>query len=112
MMQPTHLAAIHKESSTQAPHLLQLSSKEIKIGRKAHLRRQLTALALVAPLLIFILFAFAAPIASMLYRSVYSPQVAGLIPETVAALSVWDKQSAPTDAMLNTMALVLYDLSD
>ena len=48
-------------------------------------RRKLQAFLFVTPLLVFIIFAFVAPIATMLYRSVHNPTVANLVPETLAA---------------------------
>lgn len=55
--------------------------------------QKLRALALVAPLLIFVLVAFIAPIADMLFRSVENQIVAGTLPDTVAAVSDWDPKS-------------------
>ena len=54
------------------------------------MRRNLRALALIAPLLIFILVTFIAPIADMLFRSVENQIVADTLPKTVAALRDWD----------------------
>jgi putative spermidine/putrescine transport system permease protein len=66
----------------------------------------------VAPLLAFLLFAFVAPIASMLFRSVYEPTVADLIPETLDKLSDWDGQSVPPPEIMNQMALDLKRLAN
>ena len=55
--------------------------------------QKLRALALIAPLLIFILVTFAAPIADMLFRSVENSIVPHTLPLTVAALEDWDEAS-------------------
>ena len=56
--------------------------------------QKLRALMLIAPLLIFILVTFAAPIADMLFRSVENAIVPETLPLTVAALEDWDDASA------------------
>ncbi|MEM6825137.1 MAG: ABC transporter permease [Pseudomonadota bacterium] len=56
-------------------------------------REKLRALALIAPLLIFILVSFIAPIADMLFRSVENQIVADTLPRTVDALEGWDFES-------------------
>ena len=55
--------------------------------------QKLRALMLIAPLLIFILVTFAAPIADMLFRSVENSIVPDTLPLTVAALEDWDEAS-------------------
>jgi putative spermidine/putrescine transport system permease protein len=75
-------------------------------------RRKLVAFLFVAPLLVFLLFAFVAPIASMLFRSVHEPTVADLIPETLEKLSDWDGQSVPPPEVMNQMALDLKRLAN
>lgn len=59
-------------------------------------RQKLRALALVAPLLIFVLITFIFPIASMLFRSVQNDIVSNTLPYTVQVLASWD---ADTDAL-------------
>ena len=56
-------------------------------------RRKLYALALVSPLLLFILISFVLPIGSMLYRSVDNDIVPQTLPETVVAIQAWDETS-------------------
>jgi len=60
---------------------------------KALRREKLRALMLIAPLLIFVLITFVAPIADMLFRSVENGIVAETLPETVVALEEWDSTS-------------------
>ena len=52
--------------------------------------QKMRALALIAPLLIFVLLTFLAPIFDMLFRSVENQMVSDTLPETVAALDSWD----------------------
>jgi putative spermidine/putrescine transport system permease protein len=56
-------------------------------------REKLRALALIAPLLIFVLVSFIAPIADMLFRSVENQIVTDTLPRTVQALDDWDYES-------------------
>lgn len=58
--------------------------------------QKLRALALVAPLLIFVLITFLAPIGDMLFRSVENDIVARTLPKTIAALADWDAKSSET----------------
>ncbi|WP_147111942.1 ABC transporter permease [Tateyamaria sp. syn59] len=53
-------------------------------------RQKMRALALIAPLLLFVLITFIVPIASMLFRSVENDIVANTLPYTVEALADWD----------------------
>lgn len=89
-----------------------LSSKEILQERKALARRRRVSFLLVAPLLAFIFFAFVAPIASMMYRSVYNPDVVELIPQTLEQLSSWDGRGLPSDETRAAMARELRALAE
>ena len=68
--------------------------------------QKLRALALVAPLLIFVLVTFIAPIADMLFRSVENQIVAETLPKTVVALESWDPHSteAPGEDVFAALA--------
>jgi len=88
-----------------------LTPAEVQAERRELQRRRRTALLLVTPLLAFVLLAFVAPIASMLYRSVYNPAVVELIPETLAELSEWDGDGLPSDATRSAMARELRGLA-
>ena len=68
------------------------------------LRARLRALALVAPLLIFIGVTFVAPLATMLMRSVHDPVVADALPETLALLEAWDGEGIPPEPVYATAA--------
>lgn len=68
-------------------------------------RRRLMAFVLVLPLLLFILATFVYPIAGMLARSVYSPDVAADLPQTAAALAGWKPASSlPPEAAFDALA--------
>ncbi|UYP67373.1 ABC transporter permease [Thalassobacter stenotrophicus] len=68
-------------------------------------KRRLQAFIFVVPLLVFILFAFVAPITTMLYRSIHNPTVAELVPESLTMLEDWAGDSLPDDAVLTQFAI-------
>ena len=72
--------------------------------RKAQSRKRMVALALIAPLTIFLMITFVAPIAILLKRAVENPEVANALPHTVEALAGWDRKSAPPDAAYAALA--------
>jgi putative spermidine/putrescine transport system permease protein len=66
----------------------------LKVSLARALRREkMRSLMLIAPLLLFILFSFALPIADMLFRSVDNRIVENTLPRTVVALADWDPAS-------------------
>ncbi|WP_299808841.1 ABC transporter permease [uncultured Roseibium sp.] len=68
--------------------------KPLKAALARALRREkLRSLALIAPLLIFVLLTFVAPIVDMLFRSVENSIVEDTLPRTVVALREWDPAS-------------------
>ncbi|MGR3373881.1 ABC transporter permease [Pseudooceanicola nanhaiensis] len=71
--------------------MLAADGTPLKKSLNRALRRQkMRALMLIAPLLIFILVAFIAPIADMLFRSVENQIVSETLPRTVESLEDWD----------------------
>lgn len=68
--------------------------------RRAERGRTLKALGLVAPLGLFLLLTFFAPIGQMLFRAVHDPIVADALPESAAALRAWDGIGTPPDGVL------------
>jgi putative spermidine/putrescine transport system permease protein len=72
-------------------------------AREVRMRR-LQAFLFVVPLLVFIVFAFVAPIATMLFRSVHNPTVANLVPETLALLEDWSGDTLPDGSILTQFA--------
>ena len=57
-------------------------------------RQKIRALALIAPLLIFVLVTFIAPIGDMLFRSVENQLISDNLPKTIALLDDWDASSS------------------
>jgi putative spermidine/putrescine transport system permease protein len=53
---------------------------------------------LAAPLLLFLLVTFIAPIGAFLWRGVTDAEVAPVLPRTIAALADWNGQSTPDEA--------------
>lgn len=90
----------------------ELNAGEVRAERRELRRRKRTALLLVVPLLAFIIFAFVAPIASMLYRSVYNPTVVELIPGTIGRLAEWKNTELPEPATFTVMAQELKQLAE
>lgn len=83
--------------ATDAGPVLAADGSPLKRSLNRALRRQkLRALALIAPLLIFVLITFIFPIASMLFRSVQNDIVSNTLPYTVQALAGWNSE---TDAL-------------
>jgi putative spermidine/putrescine transport system permease protein len=66
-------------------------------ARRAGWGPQVSAALLVAPLLLFVLVAFAAPIGAMLKRGVEDREVAPVLPRTLAALEGWTGAALPGD---------------
>ena len=82
------------DASQNAGPMLAADGTPLKQSLARSLRRQkLRALMLVAPLLLFVMFSFIVPIASMLFRSVENSMVSETLPLTVEALQNWDAQS-------------------
>ena len=67
--------------------------------------QKMRALALIAPLLIFVLVTFIAPIADMLFRSVENEIVSETLPRTTASLAQWDTKGTeiPDEAVFEAL---------
>ncbi len=92
--------------------ILTADGKPLKVGLRRALRAQkVRALLLIAPLLIFILVTFVAPIADMLFRSVENQIVSETLPRTVVALGEdWQAlETVPPDSVYAALAT---DLSE
>ena len=72
--------------------------------RRAQLRKRVTAMALIAPLMIFLLVTFVAPIAILLKRAIENPEVVTVLPKTVGTLRGWDRNGTPPDAAYAALA--------
>src|SRR5215510_677372 len=75
--------------------------RRLKQAERAH---QFKALALVLPLLAFLLFTFLGPIAGMLWRAVDDWEVRQVLPHTVAALADWDGKDLPDEKAFAALA--------
>ena len=86
--------------------VLAADGRPLKASLNRALRRQkLRALALIAPLLLFILLSFVMPIADMLFRSVENEIVQETLPRTVSTLRDWDAATgdAPGEAVFDAL---------
>ncbi|MEM6422694.1 MAG: ABC transporter permease, partial [Pseudomonadota bacterium] len=92
---PSREAQAAKASNVDSRgRLLAADGTPLKASLARALRREkMRAFVLVAPLLLFIVISFVAPIADMLFRSVENGIVADTIPKTVVALQDWDETS-------------------
>jgi len=79
---------------TASGPMLAADGTPLKRSLNRALRRQkLRAFLLIAPLLVFVLVTFIAPIADMLFRSVENQSVSNTLPRTVVVLADWDPAS-------------------
>lgn len=97
--------------TTASGPVLAADGKPLKRSLRRALRRQkLRALALIAPLLIFVLITFIIPIASMLFRSVQNEIVFNTLPYTVQSLASWESEAdpLPPEAVFQAMYFDLF----
>ncbi|MHA3976991.1 ABC transporter permease [Halovulum sp. GXIMD14794] len=88
---PTPDDGLRIADSEKSGPVLAADGTPLKRSLQRALRREkLRALMLIAPLLIFVLVTFIAPIADMLFRSVENQIVGDTLPATVASLNDWD----------------------
>jgi putative spermidine/putrescine transport system permease protein len=95
------------DMTAQSGPVLAADGTPLKQSLARALRRQkLRALMLVAPLLLFIVLSFVAPIADMLFRSVENGIVPDTLPRTVEALKDWSPSSgeAPGEPVFAALA--------
>jgi putative spermidine/putrescine transport system permease protein len=89
---------------------LSIGIEELQSAKKEVNRKKLVAFLFVAPLLVFVFLSFVMPIASMLTRSAYSPEVAQLLPQTLVQLDDWDGAAPPNEATQRVFAAELAGL--
>ncbi|MBY6002597.1 ABC transporter permease [Salipiger bermudensis] len=95
---PTPDNALRQAKKTSGP-MLAADGTPLKKSLSRALRRQkMRALMLIAPLLLFVLVTFIAPIADMLFRSVENQIVSETLPLTTEELGNWDGQGMPPEA--------------
>lgn len=88
------------DASTPSGPMLSADGTPLKKSLARALRLQkMRALALIAPLLIFVLISFVFPIGSMLFRSVENDIVKNTLPLTVAELQKWDGEELPPEPL-------------
>ena len=107
-MAPPFFLKAPAESSlmSDAEKVLSADGQPLRASLNRALRRQkLRALLLIAPLLLFVMFSFVAPIGDMLFRSVENQMVADTLPRTVSALREWDAASgeSPSEAVFEAL---------
>ncbi|WP_299784030.1 ABC transporter permease [uncultured Marivita sp.] len=91
---PTPDNALRAADKADEGPVLAADGTPLKRSLNRALRAQkLRALALIAPLLIFVLVSFIAPIGDMLFRSVENQIVSDTLPRTVRALETYDATS-------------------
>lgn len=92
---PTPDNAVRAADKADSGPVLAADGTPLKRSLSRALRAQkMRALMLIAPLLIFVLVTFIAPIADMLFRSVENQIVRDTLPRTVVALADYDAASA------------------
>ena len=69
---------------------------------RAERMRKVRAIALILPLLVFLLVTFAIPIAAVLLRSFENPELGKVLPQTSARMLAWDGESFPPNETLQT----------
>jgi putative spermidine/putrescine transport system permease protein len=95
--------------------MLAADGRPLKESLGRALRRQkLRALALIAPLLFFVLLTFVIPIVSMLIRSVENEIVETTLPGTVTALASWDSTQSdmPSEDVFENMFFDMFNASE
>ncbi len=97
---------IAPSSSTQSTSALK---RELKAAES---RKRAMALLLIAPLAIFLLLIFVVPIGALLTRAVQNPEITTALPNTVAALSGWDRKAVPGDAAYTALAADMAKVAD
>ncbi|HBS49545.1 MAG TPA: ABC transporter permease [Rhodobacteraceae bacterium] len=89
------VAGLEEKNGKSGGPVLAADGTPLKHSLARALRLQkLRALGLIAPLLIFVLVAFIAPIADMLFRAVENQIVSNTLPRTVQALGAWDEDAS------------------
>ncbi len=79
-------------------------SATLAAGFRADKRRQtLISVALIGPLVAFIVFAFVLPLGTMLFYAVSNPEVRTALPRTLDALQSWDGAAPPPAAAFDAL---------
>ena len=99
------LTQVNISMSVQGSPLTTADGTLLKVSlRKAERAHKIKSFLFIVPTLIFILFAFLIPIADMLIRSAYVPEVAELLPKSIRALDDWDGTGLPDESTYQVLA--------
>ncbi|MDO6462339.1 ABC transporter permease [Granulosicoccaceae sp. 1_MG-2023] len=96
--------------SPTAPDTLN-DAERLQAYRRVKRRESRKALLLAAPLLLFLLVTFIAPIGTLLLRSVQNPEVPQAMPDATALLQQWDESGLPDADVYAAMARELVEAS-
>jgi putative spermidine/putrescine transport system permease protein len=94
----TQLDAAAVAEAAPSPDALRLRMRSLRR------RGQTRALILIAPLLVFLLVTFLAPIVLVLTRSIDNGRMPGTLPRTAEALASWDGETVPGEAVFEALA--------
>ena len=72
--------------------------------QRAERRRRIRAVLLVVPLFLFLALTFVLPIATLLLKSVYDPELANTMPQTRATIAAWDGRDLPSEDVFAAFA--------
>jgi putative spermidine/putrescine transport system permease protein len=72
--------------------------------QRAERRRRIRAVLLVVPLFLFLALTFVLPIATLLLKSVYDPELVNTMPQTRAAIAAWDGRDLPSEDVFAAFA--------
>ena len=71
----------------------------ISFGRRLSLKRSdIKSYILLAPIVLLLLIAFVVPVANLLSKAVWNPEIPELLPRTVSVLDDWDGEDLPPEA--------------
>ena len=79
--------------------------------KKAERKNKIKAVALVAPLFLFILIIYIFPIGDMLFRSVDDRMITKMLPNTFKALETWDGKELPSEEVYKAFYDDFYPLA-
>ena len=100
---------------TSSGQMLAADGTPLKTSLARALRRQkLRALALITPLLLFVVITFIVPIATMLFRSVENQIVSSTMPQAAELLQQWDSATgdAPDEAVYQALYFDLFKAAE
>lgn len=100
---------------TSAVHAYPIAAERMELKlrlRRSQRVRLWLALALIAPLFLWVVVNFAVPVSIMLLKSVSDREVAGVLPRVAAQIAAWDGEGLPNEAVFAAMAADMREASD